>query len=158
VACEGGYRVTASDISPEAVTYARRNAVTLKPPVFEVWQGDLLEPLRRHFQAGSGRPPQIIAANPTYVTDNEVEHLTERGWPEPVRALAGGADGLDIVRRLVRDAAACLRDGGWLMVEIGPDQGRKVTSLFAHAGFGDVTLVRDLAGRDRVCRGRWYRA
>lgn len=157
IARERDCTVTASDTSEEALSYARRNAVTLDAPSVAFWNGDLLVPLRSRIAGGQTTAPAIITANPPYVADNEVDHLTERGWPEPALALAGGQDGLRLIERLTRDAAACLPDGGCLAVEIGADQGPATVRLFEAAGFGEVTLIRDLGDRDRVCRGRWYR-
>ncbi len=157
LACERNCSVTASDISREALSYARRNAVALATPSTAFWHGDLLAPLRTRIADREITRPAIITANPPYVADNEVDRLTDRGWPEPALALAGGRDGLLVIRRLVRDAAACLSNGGCLMVEIGADQGPATVGIFEAAGFGDVSLIRDLGDRDRVCKGRWYR-
>lgn len=157
IACERDCTVTASDISEDALSYARRNAFTLGAPTVAFWHGDLLAPLRVRIAEREMAEPEIITANPPYVADNEVDHLTECGWPEPALALAGGKDGLFVIQRLVQDAATCLPDGGCLMVEIGADQGPAAVELFETAGFGGVSLVRDLGSRDRVCRGRWYK-
>lgn len=156
IACERACQVTASDISGSALAFARRNARRLHRDDIELWQGDLLAPLRDRLAAGTIDPPQIITANPPYVADNEVQSLADRGWPEPAVALAGGPDGLSLVRRLVRDAAACLVPGGSLMVEIGADQGSAASAFFSRVGFDDVSIVRDLGDRDRVCVGRWF--
>lgn len=155
IACERACRVTASDISGGALAFARRNAQRLNRSDVDFWQGDLLVPLRDRLSAGTIAPPQIITANPPYVADNEVQSLTDRGWPEPAVALAGGPDGLGLVRRLVREAAACLVPGGWLMVEIGSGQGSAASAFFSKEGFRDVSVVRDLGDRDRVCVGKW---
>lgn len=157
LACERHCAITASDISGEALSYARRNAVTHNASSVIFWHGDLLAPLRTRIAGGKITRPAIIAANPPYVADNEVDHLTDRGWPEPALALAGGQDGLLVIRRLVREAAACLSNDGCLMVEIGADQGSATVGIFEAAGFRAVSLIRDLSDRDRVCRGRWYR-
>jgi release factor glutamine methyltransferase len=157
IGCERTCVVTASDISEEALAYARRNCAALDAPNIAFWQGDLLDPLRRMIANGRINRPEIITANPPYVADNEVEDLTERGWPEPSVALDGGEDGLAIVRRLVDAAAGCLADGGQLMVEIGADQGGRTAALFEASGYVEVSLIRDLGSRDRVCRGKWYK-
>ena len=157
LACERACTCTASDISGEALSYAHLNAIALDRPEIAFWRGDLLAPLRDRIAGGETTRPVIITANPPYVADNEVEDLTSRGWPEPALALDGGSDGLVIVRRLAEDAEACLSDGGCLMVEIGAGQGAASTEILEAAGFGEVSLIRDLGDRDRVCRGRWYK-
>lgn len=157
LALERQCTVTASELSTEAITYARANAEQLGVPGLPIWQGDLLSPLTGRLQGGETVKPHIITANPPYVADNEVDSLTQSGWPEPALALAGGPDGLDLVRRLVEDAKGCLAEGGCLLVEIGSEQGEATVRIFQERGFAEVSLVQDLAGRDRVCRGRWYR-
>jgi release factor glutamine methyltransferase len=69
-------------------------------------------------------------------------------------ALYGGADGLDAVRAIIGEAAGWLRPGGWLVVEIGADQGDAVAALGAAAGLTDVVIRADAAGRDRMLIAR----
>lgn len=157
VACERPHvTVTASDISDLALSYARTNARRLERQV-EFWRGDLLQPLARAIRNGRVPEPRIIAANPPYLTDNEVTALTVRGWPEPAMALAAGNEGLDVIERLARQAVTCLADRGYLILEIGADQGAAVRGILVDAGLKSVTTERDLAGRDRVCKGQWSR-
>jgi release factor glutamine methyltransferase len=68
--------------------------------------------------------------------------------------LASGADGLDAIRAIVRDASLHLVPGGWLLLEHGFDQGVAVRSLLQDAGLCDVATERDMEGRDRVTLGR----
>ncbi|HSU41833.1 MAG TPA: peptide chain release factor N(5)-glutamine methyltransferase, partial [Polyangiaceae bacterium] len=72
---------------------------------------------------------------------------------EPRRALDGGADGLDLVRRVIAEAGAHLTPGGVLAVEIGHDQGARTRELFEGAGFRELALRRDYGGRDRIVSG-----
>ena len=69
---------------------------------------------------------------------------------EPLEALMGDTD---VHRRLSVEAAAWLRPGGWLVMEIGAEQGAEVRALLA-GRFADIEVIRDLAGRERVIRGR----
>ena len=62
----------------------------------------------------------------------------------------GGADGLDAIRRVVAEAPRWIRPGGWLVLEIGADQGPAVEELLRAGGFADIEIRPDLAGRDRV--------
>ena len=75
---------------------------------------------------------------------------------DPVEALDGGADGLAFYRRILAGAPEYLVSDGWLLVEIGYDQGEAVSGLFEKAGFKHVETVRDLGGNDRVVKGCWY--
>jgi release factor glutamine methyltransferase len=72
----------------------------------------------------------------------------------PDHALFAGPDGLDAYRELVRGAHDHLRPGGWLVVEIGADQGEAVTALFEESGYADIEIRPDLAGHDRIAIGR----
>ena len=73
---------------------------------------------------------------------------------EPASALSSGADGLDAIRSIVRDAPRHLVPGGWLLLEHGWDQGEAVRALLAAADFIEVETARDLEARDRVTLGR----
>src|SRR5207244_4585765 len=92
----------------------------------------------------------LLVSNPPYVTEEEYADLPEEVKAEPLEALVGGTD---VHRRLVEEASRWLAPGGWLVVEIGAAQGPDVQAL-AEAGLADVEVLPDLAGRDRVVRGR----
>ncbi len=100
----------------------------------------------------------VVVVNPPYVADGspEVEESVLR-W-EPHHALFGGPDGLDAIRELVAAAPSRLRPGGWLVLEIGADQGAAVADLLSATGYADVQIRQDLAGRDRVALARGPRA
>jgi release factor glutamine methyltransferase len=138
-------RVIASDVSADALALARRNAErhgVVKRIDFR--QGDLLEPL--------SEPVQIIAANLPYVTTAQWQDSPpEIRDHEPRLALDGGADGLDLIRRLMSQAPTRLAEGGALFCEIGAWQGEEAR-LIAHLAFPDarIGVAPDLAGRDRV--------
>ena len=70
-----------------------------------------------------------------------------------MKALDGGADGLDFYRRIASEAPDYLEDGGVILLEIGDTQGDAVKALLEGAGFTGVRIIRDLAGRDRVVFG-----
>jgi release factor glutamine methyltransferase len=97
----------------------------------------------------------VAVANPPYIADEStLVDDSVREW-EPHHALFAGPDGLDSIRRLVDDAPDRLRPGGWLVLEIGADQGTAVNELLAHRGYLEVEPRPDHAGRDRVAIGRW---
>ncbi len=73
---------------------------------------------------------------------------------EPHTALFAGADGLDAIRVLVAGARRHLAPGGWLVLEIGSDQGPTVRSLLDEGGYGAVEIRQDLAGHDRIAIAR----
>ena len=88
----------------------------------------------------------VAVANAPYIADGSamVDDAVRR-W-EPHHALFAGPDGLDAIRRLVADAPGWLRPGGWLILEIGADQGPAVAELLADHGYRDVEIRPDLAG------------
>jgi release factor glutamine methyltransferase len=73
---------------------------------------------------------------------------------EPLEALLAGEDGLDAIREIVAEAPDHLAEGGWLVLEIGADQGSAVRELYEQAGFGHIEIRKDLAGHDRIALAR----
>ena len=94
-----------------------------------------------------------IIANPPYVEDGDPCLLADGVRSEPRAALVAGADGLDALRRIVRDAPRCLVPGGFVALEHGACQGAAVRRLLAAAGFVDIATARDLGGLERVTHG-----
>ncbi len=141
--------IHAVDVSADALAVARDNALRLGCAWnVQLLQGDLFGPV-------AGQRFDAITANPPYIPSEEVDRLpADVRDHEPRLALDGGADGLDVVRRLVADASGHLEPGGLLALEIGCDQHEEVSRLLQRAGFGEVELDRDLAGRPRVVSGR----
>lgn len=138
-------RVLATDLSAAAVELARRNARRLGLEV-EVLRGDLLAPLPTALR---GRV-DLLVSNPPYVSEGEYASLPPEVRAEPPEAVLGGTDHH---RRLVAAACTWLAPGGWLAVEVGASQGREVATLFRRH-LESVEVLSDLAGRDRVVRGR----
>jgi release factor glutamine methyltransferase len=113
-------------------------------------QGDLFTPL------SSDASFDVITANPPYVTDEEMDTLQpDVRLHEPQLALRGGADGLDIVRRLIAESSSWLNDNGALLLEIGDQQSGAVMELFADANkYEPAQIVKDLGGHSRVVWAR----
>jgi release factor glutamine methyltransferase len=96
----------------------------------------------------------LVTAVPPYVPTGELAHLpADVQRHEPRRALDGGHDGLDVVRRVVGAAARLLRPGGWLLVEIGGDQDERLRPSLARA-FVDVEVWSDAHGDPRGLAAR----
>ena len=97
----------------------------------------------------------LITANPPYIPSGELPSLMEEVRDhEPRLALDGGEDGLLCYRLLAEQAGRYLLPGGWLVTEIGADQGKDVPALYEKAGFADISCVKDLSGCDRVVCAR----
>ena len=100
-----------------------------------------------------GRQYQVVVANPPYVRPEEYDALPVEVRADPRLAVVGG---LEVYRRLFDQAAAWLRPGGGVVVEIAESRGREVTDEAESRGFVDVRVVPDLNGRDRVVEARWW--
>ena len=142
--------VTATDVSSRAVELARSNAVRLGA----IWGmrflvGDLASPL------GSSERFDLITANPPYIPSAEVDQLDPgiRDF-EPRLALDGGADGLDVVRRVVGEATPLLERGGVLAIEVAAGQAPAACELLANAGLEAIERRKDYQGHERVVSAR----
>ena len=144
-------QITATDISAAALEVAGRNAR----------QHDVADRIR--FLCGNlfkPLPPderfEAVVSNPPYIRAEEFQTLqSDVRLHEPVSALIGGRDGLDVIRPLIDRAADYLTPGGTLMLEISPEQATTVTELLTAAGvLSDIAVVKDLAGKERVVRAR----
>jgi release factor glutamine methyltransferase len=131
--------VHAADIDPAAVRCARRN---LPGPWGHVYQGDLYEPLPAALR---GRVA-VLVANVPYVPTEEIGFLPpEARVHEPWVALDGGADGLDVLRRVAAGAAEWLAPGGYLLIETSERQVPSAAAAFAASGLTTrVTSSEDL--------------
>jgi release factor glutamine methyltransferase len=142
--------ITATDLSPAALTIARENAQRNSVESrIRFLQGDLLEPV-------AGERFDLLVANPPYVPAIDRESMSvEVRDHEPALALFAGVDGLDIYRRLISAAPGVLVPGSFIVLEIGHGQARAVEELLATAGFRAIEFIPDLQGIPRVaCAGR----
>ncbi|MGH3186872.1 MAG: putative protein N(5)-glutamine methyltransferase [Streptosporangiaceae bacterium] len=132
----GGAEVYAADIDPAAVRCARRN---VPGPVY---QGDLYDPLPARLRGRVG----LLAANVPYVPTGEIGFLPpEARSHEPLVALDGGPDGLDILRRVAAGAPQWLAPGGHLLIETSDRQAAAAADAFARYGLAPrVTRSADL--------------
>ncbi|KND59058.1 Protein-N(5)-glutamine methyltransferase PrmB, methylates LSU ribosomal protein L3p [Candidatus Burkholderia verschuerenii] len=132
--------IDAVDISADALAVARRNVddYDLQDRV-TLYEGDLYAPLPE-------AKYEVIITNPPYVNADAMQALPEEYRHEPELALAGGADGMDIVRRIIREAGKWLTEDGVLVVEIGNERAN------VEAAFGGLDLVwlSTSAGEDNV--------
>jgi len=147
-------RVWGADLTDGTVALARRNVRRLGlGDRVSIRQGDLFAAL-----AGDGLEGRVdmVVCNPPYIStarlEGESAHLLDS---EPREAFDGGPYGISIQQRLIRDAAAFLRPGGWLMFEFGEGQDRQVAALLSRAkAYAPVEFARDEAGRPRVAMTR----
>ena len=163
--------ITATELSPRAFMLAR---VNLRPyGNVKVLRGDLFEALDMaaglsdSMSAGTKVPGcpksgasaadtafDAILSNPPYVPSGAIPGLSrEVRDHEPVMALDGGSDGLDIIRRIISETPQYLKNSGLLLIEMGDDQGTEVLSLAAENGkYRQAEILKDLTGRDRFLK------
>jgi release factor glutamine methyltransferase len=140
--------IVAVDRSPDAATVARANAERLALAV-EIFEGDLLAPV------AARAPFTLIVSNPPYIASDEIARLAPEVKKEPRLALDGGRDGLDVIRRLIKDAPPLLSPSGALAIEIGAGQAAAVIALFAADGrYAAATATADLGAIERVIAAR----
>jgi release factor glutamine methyltransferase len=135
------WRVAAVDSSAAALAVARRNAARhgVDVPLF---QGDLT--------AATAPPWDLVVANLPYIPSAELANLPVEVHHDPPRALDGGADGLDLVRRLLGDLRRLLRPCGGAVLELGENQAAAVTAASGAAGLATARRLRDAGGCERV--------
>lgn len=139
-------KVVASDLSPDALAVARDNALRLGAYNMAFVESDLFANIQGKFD--------VITANPPYILTSDIEGLQpDIKEFEPRLALDGGADGLDLVRRIVERAPDHLVPGGVLALEIGVGEAAATQALLEARGFTEVRADRDYAKIDRVVSG-----
>jgi release factor glutamine methyltransferase len=140
-------RVTASDLSPQALAVARANAERLNIANVSFREGSWLSPF------GTERF-DIIVANPPYVAEHD-PHLDEGDLPaEPRSALVAGPTGLEMIGTIVDGAKRHMREEAWLLMEHGYNQAAMVAKLLHDAAYRQVQTWRDTAGIERVSGGQ----
>jgi len=142
------WRVTATDISSEALAVARSNARTLSLERVEFLEGSWFVPLgERRFD--------IVVSNPPYIGADEPEMATPALLREPRGALSPGRDALASLLQIVQAAPPHLEPGGWLLLEHGATQAAEVARALVVRGFRHVRSHRDLAGHERMTEAQW---
>lgn len=148
---------TGVDISEGALAVAKQNRMHLQlEDRAEFVQSDLFS--GDYFKKNSGNTVteyDMLISNPPYIPSGEIPGLMEEVRShDPVLALDGKEDGLFFYREITAQADKYLRAGGWLMYEIGCDQGESVSKIMKTDNFINVEVIQDLAGLDRVVIGQ----
>lgn len=138
-------RVQLADISEDALDLARLNASRLGLEAVHLVRSDLFEKVPGRFD--------FIISNLPYIPTAEVATLSREVRQDPILALDGGPDGLDIVRRFLDEVPKHLTPGGGIALEVGDDQGARTAALAEAAGFVEVRVIPDLAGVMRFVLG-----
>ncbi len=143
-------KVTAIDISPEALALAKENAERLGlSGKFQCLENNLLEGVEENSL-------DVVVSNPPYIFSKVWKKLEPCVRDhEPQLALDGGEEGMDLIIPLVEQAAKVLKPGGGLFIEMGYDQGKAIFQCLENSGFQNVQIIQDYAGLDRIVIGEW---
>ena len=131
-----GTEVTLADISEAALSLCRENAEANGVSVRTI-KTDMLDEITDKYD--------IIVCNPPYLTASDMASLQRELTFEPANALYGGEDGLDFYRRIARDYAQRLNEGGALALEVGIHQAEEVAKML-----GGARIVKDVCGIERA--------
>jgi release factor glutamine methyltransferase len=150
LAQEGGFsRVVGIDCSPDCIALARENSRSVTTAArMDFVRGDLTTSLR------SGSCDALVS-NPPYLTREEYAQLdpSVREW-EPALALTSGADGMEATARLILEGRTVLAAGGWLALEVDCGRAAAAARLAGEHGWQDVSIHKDLFGRERYLLAR----
>ncbi|MCK5554067.1 MAG: peptide chain release factor N(5)-glutamine methyltransferase [Deltaproteobacteria bacterium] len=147
-----GCFILAEDVSWEAIVLAKENAeIHGVSGNIRFLVGDLFSALKE-----AKFPFDLIVSNPPYIPSSNIGTLPrEIAEFEPRIALDGGPDGLQFIRKIVMGVRAFLKDGGWLILELGQRQGDAIAEMIRDAGFFESpSIAKDHSGADRVVRAR----
>ena len=154
IACEiKDSKVYATDVSGEALSVARKNALRHKAgDRISFINCNLSDPLKE-------KSFDIVLSNPPYIPESEFPFLEpDVRDHEPGLSLIGGEDGLLYIRKIISASGSLLKDGGWCLLEVGARQALKTKELFKEHGFDEIASVNDLANVERVIKARWKKS
>ena len=142
-------RVLGIDVSEKALNVAQKNKHNLEADNIDFMLSDLFGELSTDITFNT------IVSNPPYIPTKVIEGLQDEvRLHDPMLALDGTEDGLMFYRKITEKAGDYLKADGYLCYEIGAEQAADVSDIMKQAGFKDITVVKDLAGLDRVVMGR----
>jgi release factor glutamine methyltransferase len=143
-------RVWGTEVSGEAAAWARRNADRVGAANVTIVEGDLLSPLPPALLAAV----DLVVANPPYLAAAQLaEAAADVRDHEPRLATVSGPTGLEVPARVVEEAWAWLRPGGWLVMETWPGQADDLLALLS-ARYEETAVHPDLTGSLRIAEGR----
>lgn len=148
--CFDKVNLTLADVSGKAMEVCKQNAENL----IEEGNIEVSFVIGNLFENIKDSTFDAILSNPPYIASSVIPTLEKQVRFEPELALDGGKDGLDFIRAIADQAKKHLRTGGLLEMEIGYDQARDSSLILEKNGYSFVEVIQDLAGNDRVIKGR----
>jgi len=154
--------IYATDICSKALKVAKENAEKLLGKnKISFFKGDLFNALpsisasQRLCENSLPIKFSLIVSNPPYICSSKIQTLSAEVQNEPLLALDGGHDGLDLIRRLIENASKYLAPNGVLLLEADPNQMEEIKTILAKYSFMSIQLYKDLSGSNRVIGGRY---
>jgi release factor glutamine methyltransferase len=141
-------RITATDISGDALALARENAENYSVVDRIIWH-------ETNLLSGTEGEFDFVVANLPYIPNPEISQLSREVRYDPMLALDGGPDGLHLIRRLVLEAPAYLGAGAWICLEIGINQSSAVANVLEEQKFRDICVENDYQGVERFVSARY---
>ncbi|RJQ50099.1 MAG: peptide chain release factor N(5)-glutamine methyltransferase [Nitrospiraceae bacterium] len=144
------------DISESATQYARKNADLNNIRNATFLTGNLFEPFHKRSTLDAQHITfDLIISNPPYIKSADIKTLQPeiKEW-EPLHALDGGPDGLDLYRAIIPPARNFLKKDGVLVMELGIGCADGVRDLFSEAGYSRIEIIKDYAGIERIASAR----
>ncbi|MFW5980422.1 MAG: peptide chain release factor N(5)-glutamine methyltransferase [Halanaerobiaceae bacterium] len=140
-------KILGIDISQEALEIARKNIKKHEMQErLKVIQGDLLRPLLKMNKTNV----DVVVSNPPYIKKEKMETLPPEVKKEPDLALNGGKDGVEIYKKLIPQAFQVLKENGFLILEIGEDQGEMLKNLLQKNKWHQIEIKKDYADKERI--------
>lgn len=135
-------QIFASDISNKALEVAEKNSKLNQTEITFI-KSDLFENIEE-------KDFDIIVSNPPYIKTEVIKTLSKQVQQEPMLALDGGEDGLDIYKKIIAEAYKYIKNNGYLCLEIGYDQKEEVTKILEKSNhYIEITTIKDLSNNDR---------
>lgn len=134
--------VLGTDISEKALEIAKENAILNNTEVTFV-KSDLFSNIQNYKY-------DILVSNPPYIKRGDIENLQAEVKYEPILALDGGIDGLDMYRKIIETAKQYLKENGNICLEIGYNQANDVTKILQDNSYTHIQVIKDLSNNDRV--------
>ncbi len=139
-------QIYGTDTSGIAIGYAKENAGINMIKNVTFIKGSLFEPFKKSLNTFD-----LIISNPPYIRKNDIKDLQPeiKDW-ESIEALDGGEDGLDYYRAIIPDARNYLKEGGYLIFELGISQANAVRKMAEDVDFINISLIKDYVGIERI--------
>ena len=137
-------QVHGTDVSEEAITYAKKNSEINKIKNVTFFTGSLFQPVE-------GMTFDLIVSNPPYIRTDDIKRLQPeiKNW-EPIEALNGGADGMAYSHRILDEGVSFLKQRGCIILELGDQQMESIMKMSCMQRFSEKEITKDLSGIKRI--------